>query len=191
MTSASDLVLYEELTQELAHAEYKPVPSPFHIGDIAFDFDFVFEAPRNQLDLAVVLTPVKSTEDGYRKYWQVQRLARALDAVGSKRTITVLALEGIKNETLATDLQSVARVLVVDRSLPLQRLIAPLLQLHVPKLGSGNFDGMELARKSIDSQYAGALRKIMDSAQTGSQAVAAQYEDWVDKSFDKARSGKI
>lgn len=191
MTSASDLALYEELTRELAHAEYKLIPSPFHIGDIAFDFDFVFEAPGNQLDLAVVLTPVKGTEDGHRKYWQVQRLARALDAVGSKRTITVLALEGIKNETLATDLQSVARVLVVDRSLPLQRLIAPLLQLQVPKLGSGNFDGMELARKSIDSQYAGALRKIMDSAQTGSQAVAAQYEDWVDKSFDKARSGKI
>lgn len=184
-------MLYEELTQELAHAGYKSVPSPFQIGDIALDFDFVFEAPGNQLDLAVVLTSVKSTEDGYRKYWQVQRLARALDAVDSKRTITVLALEGIKNETLATDLQSVARVLVVDKSLPLRRLIAPLLQLHVPELGSGNFDGMELARKSIDGQYAGDLYKIMDSTQSGSQRVAAQYEEWVDKSFDKSRSGKI
>lgn len=183
--------MHEELTQELADAGYKLIPSPFDIGDITLDFDLVFEGRGNQLDLAVVLTPVTSTEDEYRKYWQVQRLARALDAVDSRRTITALVIDGIKNDMLANDLHSVARVLVIDRSLPLRRLIAPMLRLHVPELGSGDFDGMELARNSIEGQYAVDLRKIMDSAHTGSEAVATQYEDWVDRSFDKARSRNI
>lgn len=187
MTSYSDLELHAELTQELAHAGYTLVPSPFHIGDIRLDFDAVFEAPGNQLDLAIVLAPVKNTEDEYRMYWRVQRLARALDAVGSRRTITALAISGIENHMLASDLQTVARVLVVDRSLPLRRLIAPMLRLHVPELGSGSFDGMKLARSSIKGQYADDLRKLLNSAQTGSEAVATQYQDWVDLSFEKRK----
>lgn len=187
MTSSSDLELHAELTQELSHAGYKLVPSPFHIGDIRLDFDAVFEAPGNQLDLAIVLAPVKNTEDEYRMYWQVQRLARALDAVGSRRTITALAINGIKNHMLASDLQTVARVLVVDRSLPLRRLIAPMLRLHVPELGSSTFDGMKLARNSIKGQYADDLRKLINSAQTGSEAVTTQYQDWVDLSFEKGK----
>lgn len=183
--------LYESLIRELASAGYKAIPSPLRIGEISIDLESVFEGPSDRLDLAVVLSAPNTTEDGYRKYWQVQRIARALDAVDSKRTITVLAIGGIDSTKLAAELQTIARVLHVDRSLPLRRLIAPMLRLDVPKLRSGAFDGMERVRNSAeDQQYSNDLRAIMGSARKGADAVASQYANWVDNSFTKARGSR-
>jgi len=133
MSRSASQSLREHALTALSDNGYSVLPQPLQLGDISLDIDLVYVGPADRLDLAVIVDRPDTREEGLRLYWQVQRLARALDSVGSRRTITVVVIGSFDDPRLLTDLQTVARVLAVDDSLPVRRLLAPLLALELPE----------------------------------------------------------
>ena len=162
---------------------YSVLPQPLQLGDISLDIDLVCVGPPDRLDLVVIVDRPDTREEGLRLYWQVQRLARALDSVGSRRTITVVVMGGFDDPRLFTDLQTVARVLAVDDSLPVRRLLAPLLALELPEATQATLDGVAQVRTAIKGRHKAALLGLVQSASNGQEAVNAKYDSWIEDAF--------
>lgn len=182
--------LRDSVVSSLVDTGYSVLPTPLKLGEISLDVELVFSGPNDRLDLAVIVDRPESREEALRLYWQIQRIARALDAVGSRRTITVVIIGGIDDNRLLADLQSIARVLTVDESLPVRRLIAPLLNLELPAATQATLDGMAQVRTSVKGRYSAPLLGIVESAPDGSAAIKASYASWVEEAFaGKLRRG--
>lgn len=187
MNTPTDQTLRDETVRALIDTGYSALPTPLQVGEIPLDLESVYRGPVDRLDLAVVVEHPGTREESLRLYWQVQRLARALDAAGSRRTITVLVIGGIDDNRLLTDLQTISRVLPVDHSLPVRRLIAPLLNLKPPGSIQGTVNGMAQVRTSLKGPYSATLSRIVESAVDGSNAVMKTYAAWVDEAFSTRR----
>lgn len=191
MTHSSYQALRQKVVGTLADTGYSVLSTPFKLGEISIDLDLVCSGPADRLDLAVIADRPDTREEALRLYWQIQRLARALDAAESRRTITVVVVGGIEDTRLLADLQSVARVLAVDESLPVRRLIAPLLNLELPETTHSTLDGMAQVLTSINGRHSAALRGIVHSAPEGPEAVTKNYASWVNEAFpSRAHRGR-
>lgn len=177
--------LRDEVLAMLIENGYAVLPTPLQVGDIALDLPCVCSGPKDRLDLAVVVSRPETREGRLRLYWQVQRLVRALDAVQSRRTISVVLIGGAADASLISDLQAVARVLSVDAALPVRRLIAPLLGLELPEGTQVTLDGLALVREGIKGRHKEALTDIVESAPSGTKAVTKEFTSWVNGSFGK------
>lgn len=175
--------LRSEVSDALVSTGYARLKSPLQIGDITLDLESVYIGPDDRLDLVAIVDQPESREDGLRVHWQIQRLARALDAAGSRRSISIILLGAPSSHQLVADLQTLARVLPVDGSLPVRRLVAPLLNLSLPDATQSPLDGGAQVRETIRGHYATALLEISAAAQLGKDAVEAQYAAWIDQSF--------
>lgn len=180
--------LREEILRSLIETGYLELSTPLQLGEISLDLESVYTGPADRLDLAVIVYRPETREQGSRLYWQIQRLARALDAAGSRRTITVVAIGGIDDSRLLADLQTAARVLIVDDSLPVRRLLAPLLDLELPEAAQGALNGMAQVRAAVKGQHSAALLDIVEAAPHGVESVTATYSSWVDEAFATRRS---
>ncbi len=187
MRNLDHQTLHKEIHRALITTGYSELPKPLQLGEISLDLESVYSGPIDRLDLAVIVDSPNTREEGFRLYWQIQRLARALDAAGSRRTITVVAIGGIDDNRVLADLQAVARVLTVDESLPVRRLIAPLLNLVLPRATQEALDGMTQARAFVKGRHNTALLEILDSASDGVDSVTMTYAAWVDKAFSTRR----
>jgi len=179
--------LREEVLDVLVDNGYTILPSPLQLGEISLDIDLVCSGPTDRLDLVGIADRPETREEGLRLYWQIQRLARALDAAGSRRTITVVVVGGVDDPRLSADLQTVARILAVDDSLPIRRLIAPLLTLKLPAATQTTLDGIAQVRAAVKGRHSAALLELVQSAADGPDGVTAKYLSWVDESFPRRR----
>lgn len=184
--SASDSLRDLVLTALLDNG-YSVLQQPLQLGDISLFMDLVCVGPLDRLDLVVIVNRPDTREEGLRLYWQVQRLARALDSVGSRRTITVVVIGGFDDPRLFTDLQTVARVLVVDDSLPVRRLLAPLLALEPPEPTQATLDAVAQVRTAVKGSYEAALLGLVQAASGGQEAVNAKYDTWIEDAFPPRR----
>ena len=182
MTSTSELKA--KIVALLTQNGYVRLSSPISIGDIPVDLDCLLQGPANTLTLAVVLERPTDREEDLRAYWQVQRLARALDAFGSRRTITVILAGEAQESRLVGELQPVARVLTVDETLPLRRLLSPLLPLEVTSTAErSRLDGATMLRTVVTGQYSVGLLRLIDACADGAETVGALFGSWIDEAF--------
>lgn len=187
MSRLANPALRQEVVDALVDNGYSLLPSPLSLGDITLDMDSVFSGPANSLDLVVIADRPDGREERLRLYWQIQRLVRALDASDSRRTITLVVIGDIEDAKLMADLQTVARVLPVDTSLPTRRFIAPLLELRLPGGMQVSMDGIEQVRSTIKGPDRSSLLELARLASSGPEAVKAGYLAWVDASLRAGR----
>lgn len=128
---------------ELGRANFESVPQPMSLGGVEFEFSAVFSGYRSSLDLIVV-------HDGEQSRWlmtQMDALARALDFVGSRRSLTLVWIGRELPTAVRSSLLDVCRVLTIsDRRADVgevRRSLSVLLPLHVPGISESSIDPLE------------------------------------------------
>ncbi len=178
MTAAAPV---ERVVSVLVAAHYKPVETPITVAGMSFDFPAVLLGPPRSSDLIVVADA--ATESERRIVQRVEGLARALDAMRSKRPMT-LVLSGPRLRQPAIDaLSRVCRVLSVDDAsdaAALNNAIAVLLPLELPLAEEDIEEGRLPAAESQD-EIIGAL---IAEAAGGEDAVKARLYELIEEPFD-------
>jgi hypothetical protein len=177
--------LRNQVLEALTEAGYRRLQSPLRIGDIALDLDTVWSGPDDRLDLVAVFDQPGTRHETLRLYWQIQRVARALDAIASRRSISAILLGGTADRNLVADLQTLARVLPVDGSLSVRRQIAPLLDLNLPEATQSTLDGVAHVRATVNGRYEIELLDILAAAPMGAEVVERRFAAWVDEAFKR------
>lgn len=178
---------------------YEQVNEQMRVGGIGFQFAAML-AGRASLDLVVVVdTALGVEEDSLRA--QVQGLARALDLVRSRRSLTVVFVGPHPSAALVQTLSGVARVLRTGSPGPeddaaLRRAIAVLLPLEVP---SGDEDAAQswgALRRRIVEGLPPEVERLVERSRSGSASVEAALRDFLAEplkgildDLDKDRAG--
>ena len=107
MTTAE--MVFEILTKE---GGYRPLGQPIRIGSQAFDFTHVLVAGEKANDLVIVIDLTGASEDA-QVTRSVLAFTRALDVLGSKRSVTAVLTSGQADSDLVNSISRVCRVLPV------------------------------------------------------------------------------
>lgn len=164
------------VVERLASSGYVQLPQPLAVGGVLFEFAAIL-GRQDSLDLVVVVDTIANTDSDQTRR-RIEALARALDVVGSRRTLTVV-LVGVRPQPAVTKaLGGVARVLAVgtptgeQAGQRLDDALAVLLPLSV----------LTDERAGVSESWAGARAKLLteypvadmviNAAPTGSGGVA-------------------
>jgi len=184
MTVSDREALTTEVRELLMANGYSPMPSEIMIGEVQLHLSGLWQGPSDSLDLTIVADRPSSREEESRLYWIVQRLTRALDVSGSRRTVTLILVGAMPVGRNESDLLELARVLVVDGSLTTERMMGPVLRLQLPTSADGYRDGVRVVADTIspgpDRQH---LAELIQAAPAGSRAVAEKYRAWIEEAF--------
>lgn len=182
-------VLYSEATRLLADNGYVKLPTALSLGKIQLEVPDLWESQPANLDLSLVAHQPKTREASLSLYWLVQRLTRALDAMASRRTVTVILIGKPVSGASTKELLELARVLTVDGSLATERMIGPLLKLSLPATATFQRDGIDRVTDSFsEKKTSESLLKLVKAADAGALAVSDQYRTWLDSSFTNRSS---
>ncbi|MGA1802211.1 hypothetical protein [Rhizobium sp. HT1-10] len=107
MTTAE--TVYDILTKD---GGYRPLGKPIKIGSQAFDFTHVLVAGERANDLVIVIELTGASDDA-QVTRSVLAFTRALDVVGSKRSVTAVLTSGQADSNLVNSISRVCRVLPV------------------------------------------------------------------------------
>jgi hypothetical protein len=134
----------EQVVSHLEKAGFRRLTKPLEIASLRFDFPAVLVSGDSESDLVVVADTVE--EDGIRIQKKLEGIARALDVLGSRRSITaVVAGPRPKNEII-DDMARVCRILPIgdtaDATLEgsLKNWLRVLTPLSIEDLGSQTSD---------------------------------------------------
>jgi len=171
----------ERVVSMLVAAQYKAVQTPLPIAGLSFDFSAVLVGPPRSADLIVVADA--ATESERRIVQRVEGLARALDALRSRRPMTLI-LTGPRLRQSALDaLSRVCRVLGVDDAsdaVALKNAIAVLLPLDLPEAEEDVEEGRLPAAESHDE----IVRALVAEAANGEDAVKERLYELIEEPFD-------
>lgn len=186
MTNAKSRVsIRAEVVQLLKVNGYIEMSDQVTVGDIQLDIPNLWESPPENMDLSMIIERPDSRESKLRLYWLVQRLVRALDAAHSRRTVTVIVIGEPSLNMGLSELLELTRVLVVDGSLPTERMIGPLLKLQLPVTATSQLDGITDVVDAIDKkQSTRELLRIIGAASAGAVVVSDRYRAWLEESFE-------
>lgn len=165
------------VTTMLEQAGYVGLDQPRPIGGVPFEFAAMLVG-RASLDLIVVLDlAIDADEERIRR--RVEALARALDLVSSRRSLTVVLVGPRPPQSLIQAIAEVARVLAVGTpaegdDASLQDALAVLLPLELviedeEKNGGGS--DWEDARKRLLAEHPTELGTVLAAAGRGESAV--------------------
>ena len=101
--------VYEILTKE---GGYRPLGKPIRIGSQAFDFNHVLVAGEKANDLVIVIELTSAAKHALVTR-SILAFTRALDVLGSKRSVTVVLTSGQADNDLVNSINRVCRVLPV------------------------------------------------------------------------------
>lgn len=186
-TTSTD-TLRAEVASLLQGNGYTEVVTPISVGDITLEVDGLWEGPPESLDLSLIADRPDTRESTLRLFWLVQRLVRALDAASSRRTVTVVLVGERASHTGVGELMELARILIVDGSLPTPRMLGPLLRLHLPATAMAQLDGSAQVAAAIGrKRHSAELLRLVHAANAGASVVADRYKAWIDESFASDR----
>lgn len=166
---------------------YEQVDTPMRVGGIEFTFAAML-AGRASLDLVVVVdTALRIDDDSLRA--QVQGLARALDLVRSRRSLTVVFVGPHPHAALVQTLSGVARVLRTGSPGPedtaaLRRAIAVLLPLETSGEDEDAAQSWGESRERIVAGLPPELQKLVEQSRSGSASVEAALRDFLAEPLD-------
>lgn len=173
--------LREQATALLKREGYEPIRAPFTVGRIEFQIDGLFAGPADTLTLVLVLDGPTSREEAGNLYWLTQRLVRALDAEGSRRSVTAVLVGGNPTDRVVAELQSIARVLLLDGSLPTDRMLAPLVRLETRQAAPSFSNGLALLATYLEgTPQTSGLSTLLEAARQGPKAVEESLQHWIE-----------
>jgi hypothetical protein len=162
----------ERVVAVLQQAGYEPVEQPRPIGGIPFDFDAML-AGRSSLDLiAVVDLATESDDERIRR--RIEALARALDLVRSRRSLTVVLAGPRRGAGLIQAIAGVARVLTVGtprEEAELRDALAVLLPLEIAPEDTGAADVWAQARDRLLGAHPAEVEPVLTAAARRQAAV--------------------
>lgn len=166
---------------------YEQVNTPMRVGGIAFAFAAML-AGRASLDLVVVVDTALGVDDDSLRA-QVQGLARALDLVRSRRSLTVVFVGPHPSAALVQTLSGVARVLRTGSPGPedpaaLRRAIAVLLPLEIPGWDEDAALSWGALREQIAAGLPPEIERLVERSRSGSASVEAALRDFLAEPLD-------
>ncbi len=166
---------------------YKQVDTQMRVGGIKFEFAAML-AGRASLDLVVVVDTALGLDDDSLRA-QVQGLARALDLVRSRRSLTVIFVGPHPAAALVQTLSGVARVLRTgspgpEDTVALRRAIAVLLPLQISGEDEVTAQSWADSRERIVAGLPPEVRRLVDQSRSGSASVEAALRDFLAKPLD-------
>ncbi len=174
MTTAE--TVYEILTTE---GGYRPLGKPIRIGSQAFDFTHVLVAGERANDLVVVIELTGASEDA-QVTRSVLAFTRALDVLGSKRSVTAVLTSGQADNDLVNSISRVCRVLPVGApSGPLaEERVRDWLAVLLPLKSAPPVEHLadwkaSLAKQLEDADDESAVGRFVELAEVGKEAVEA------------------
>lgn len=172
----------ERVVAVLAGAGYEIVEQPRLIGGIPFQFAAMF-AGRSSLDL-IALVDLAVDADDERIRRRVEGLARALDLVRSRRSLTVVLVGPRRGAELIQAIAGVARVLTVgtsgeDDEADVRNALAVLLPLEVAIEDHNAQDPWAAARDRIIASHPVETDAVLSAARFGKAAVENALRDMI------------
>jgi hypothetical protein len=174
MTTAE--TVFEILTKE---GGYRPLGKPTRIGSQAFDFTHVLVAGKKANDLVVLIELTGASED-VQVTRSVLAFTRALDVLGSKRSVTAVLTSGQANNELVNSISRVCRVLPVGAPTGpmaeemVRDWLAALLPLKSPPPVEHLADWRSSLKKQLDhTADEQAVSLFVQLAEGGKEAVEA------------------
>lgn len=159
----------------LEGAGYEVIEQPRPIGGIPFEFEAVLVGV-GSLDLIAIID-VEAESDRGRLRGRVEGLARALDLVRSRRSLT-LVLVGVRPEPeLIQALARVGRILLTtappgdEGEVEMRDALAVLLPLQIATDSDSAAESWAAARVSIAAAYPAEANGVLAAASTGPAAV--------------------
>lgn len=185
MTVMNVNALFAEVTHRLLDSGYAALPSRFNIGSIEFQLEHVFSGPPGTLSLALLQEGPNTREQAGHLYWLVQRVVRALDVEGSRISVTLILVGGQSEDKLIGELHEISRVLLVDDSLPVARLLAPLMKISAGVSAHAFANGLAVLESFVSQKADSAtLRVLIDDATHGPDAVKQGLRRWIDLAIE-------
>lgn len=174
MTTAE--TVFEILTKE---GGYRPLGKQIKIGSQAFDFTHVLVAGEKANDLVIVIDLTGASKDA-QVTRSVLAFTRALDVLGSKRSVTAILTSGQANNDLVNSISRVCRVLPVGAPIGpmaedmVRDWLAVLLPLKSPPPVEHLADWKANLEKQLeDTREEPTMGLIVQMAEGGKEAVEA------------------
>lgn len=164
-----------EVVALLAEAGYESVDQPQPISGVPFAFDAMLVGHASLDLIAVVDLAIEPNDERIRR--KIEGLARALDLVQSRRSLTVVLAGPLRRTELVHAISGVARVLAVGTPLnetELREALAVLLPLSVsPEAAGGAADEWVQAQARLRDAHPTKVEPILTAAAHGHEAVKA------------------
>jgi hypothetical protein len=164
----------QRVVELLEREGYEIVEQPRSIGGIPFEFSAMLVG-RSSLDLiALVDLAIESDDEPVRR--RVEGLARALDLVRSRRSLTVILVGPRRGTGLIQGIADVARVLTVgspgeDDDAELRDALAVLLPLVVTTENDEGEDSWPAVRDRMVAAQPAEAQGVLSAARSGKSAV--------------------
>ncbi|MBC7146858.1 MAG: hypothetical protein H5U24_15865 [Thioclava marina] len=186
MTTAE--TVFEILTKE---GGYRPLGKPIRIGSQTFDFTYALVAGERANDLVIVIELTGASEDA-QVTRSVLAFTRALDVLGSKRSVTAVLTSGQANNDLVNSINRVCRVLPVGAPTgPMaEKTVRDWLAVLLPLKSPPPVEHLADWRASLEKQLEGTdnepvVGQFVQLAEGGKEAVeealALEISTLVDK----------
>lgn len=181
--------VFEILTKE---GGYQPLGKPTKIGSQAFDFTHVLVAGEKANDLVIVIELTGATQDA-QVTRSVLAFTRALDVLGSKRSVTAVLTAGQADNDLVNSISRVCRVLPVGSPTgPLaEEMVRDWLAVLLPLRSPPPVEHLADWKANLEKQLADdkpAVVRLLQLAEAGREAVeealALEISTLADKVLD-------
>jgi hypothetical protein len=178
------------VVEVLLRGGYRSVETPITVGSLAFDFAAAFVGGDHAIDLVIVIDTLVDSEDRIRQ--KITGLCRALDLVGSRRSVTVVIVGPSPSAATVDELGRVSRVLRVgDAATPandeaIADALAVLLPLVLPHRADTSVDPILTLKAGLpdDEPSVEELVAIVDAAARGADAVTETFAAMLAGAFD-------
>jgi hypothetical protein len=178
----------ERVDRVLREARYVRVRT-LRIGEVPFDVEYAYLAGPGFLDLVLLMD---ASAPASQIYWLAERVASALDSVGSRRPLTYVLVGDVSNLGVVTDdLIRLGRVVNVTGSAHVAEELAPLLPMVMDEGVDVEEDPLGQLDVTAGNQEGDAkvMAALLDAARGGPKAVEAGLAKWFDAAFAD-RSGR-
>lgn len=177
-----------EVDRVLREAKYERVQG-LKIGEVPFEIEYAYLAGPGFLDL-VLLMDVSAPAS--QIYWLAERVASALDSIGSRRPLTYVLVGSVSNLGLVTDdLIRLGRVVQITGAEHAREELAPLLPMVMDEGVDADEDPFALLDASLGHRDSDAavMATLLEAARGGPKSVEAGLAKWLDAAFTD-RSGR-
>lgn len=166
---------------------------PTLIGGIPFRFSAVLTGPANTLDLALIEHIQAESQD--RLLQKVQGVVLALDAVESRRSLTLIVFGADLDPHIATALSRLARVIDLqgmlkdhsDGDQDIRDALSILRAIDAPtSVTAAVADPIQRLLKALDPQKQSDLEKagLFSASAFGADAVSQVFSSWVQAALE-------
>jgi hypothetical protein len=181
MTSSGPVYRVVDL---LNRSGYRAIKGDLRVETLSFHFAEVLVGTSNPLDLVVIVDTVTDTDESQIRR-QVKALARALDMVASRRSLTLIIVRPSPTDSVIRDLSKVCRILLVgtptgkDADDALRDTLAVLLPLDIPNEASGPVDPLATLQAVLGNSIDDTVMPFFRAAHESAEAVRTELKDWL------------